>query len=534
MIKKIPFIFLFFLFCVPANFVFAVGTNETRPFDIFYPKAPLEIKEQKVTVQFLFSVPDKFYLYKDEFALQLTNQQLKSQLILPAAEKKYDEFKQEELEIYHNDVLVSAEISVPANFNDTKITGHLLYQGCSDKICYRVMREPFTFTLSKQHEEKPSQPQSVSSSEPSKNWYDFLNIQNFSDSLKNNLWQAVLFAFLAGIVTSFTPCVLPIIPLTLAFMGVSERESFSKRLGYLLIFIFGLIVTNTLLGTGAAVLGQTLGFLFQSRLFLILMILFFLFMGLSMLGFFTLQLPVGLQTKIQKYQPVGYLRNFYSGLTIGLLAAPCVGPIQGPLLVFIAQSKDILLGLFLMTSYSLGLSLLFFALGFLSKTWFKKFGAKTLWVKRITGLALILVAIFYAGVLVKPLLPELIKDPVQNVFLKDFSVAVAQAKKQNKPMIIDFFAEWCAPCHQWNRQVFSQAEVQKKMQENFIAVKIDCTVETEQCAKAIADYQIIGWPTLVFLDKSFKEIKAKRLTGVVLTPSEFINHLQTIQDLPSQ
>ena len=370
-----------------------ITVDEDRPFRVFYTEEPLLVEQGRAKTTFLFDIPEKYYLYKERFEISLDQEGVRAVLALPSGEKKYDEFLNKETELYYHqlevplNLVVSSEISLPA-----KISGVLTYQGClEDKICYRAMNQEFSFSLVSL---TTAGVQNSASPSGAKNYFwDALKTGRFEDVLKKGLLFSVILTFLAGLITAFTPCVLPVIPLTLTFMGVSKKQNLSQKILSLLIFIFGMVIMYSGLGVLSAILGKTLGFWFQSQWFQIFLALFFVVMALWMFGVIDLSPSTTLQTKLAKYHPKGHVAQFYSGLTIGFLAAPCVGPVIGPLLVYISATKDVKIGFLLMLSYALGLSVLFFILGFFSKDWIRRFGEKSNWIKKILG---ILVCTAYA------------------------------------------------------------------------------------------------------------------------------------------
>jgi len=101
--------------------------------------------------------------------------------------------------------------------------------------------------------------------------------------------------------------------------------------------------------------------------------------------------------------------------------------------------------------------------------------------------------------------------------------------KGDKPCIIDFYADWCLPCHEWENQVWQNKNVQLEVLKNFVPVKIDCTTETDSCSQAINQYQVVGWPTILFLDRGLNELVEKRLVGTVMEADEFLEYVKFVE-----
>lgn len=525
-------IYLIFLLASTVALAFQLTVSEDHPFGLFYDDEKVfEVTGGHVQAEFLFDIPEEHYLYREKIRIVVETPGVSGELSLPPGQIKYDEFLSKETQVYHHELVVpvvftlSDSVAVPES-----VRGKLIFQGCSGKICFRAMRQPFLFKTSSQNIVSPSASRPDLSSlqksgdkEPS--FWDYVKPGRFEDVLARGLGFSLWITFLAGLLTAFTPCVLPVIPLTLTFMGVSRRQPVFDKIVSLIFFVVGLVLMYATLGVLSAWLGKTLGFWFQSIWFQIFLVVFFLLMGLWMLGVLQLNVSSRLQTRLARYHPKGHLAQLYSGLTIGFLAAPCVGPIIGPLLIYISLSRDVFLGFVLMLSFSLGLSVLFFLLGFFSQTWVRRFGEKSEWIKKVLGGFLLLTAAFYLWWIIKPHLG--FQD---HFFLNSLSRAESVAKAENKGLIVDFYADWCLPCHQWDRVIWSNEQVQNRVLEDFVPVKIDCTQDTKECENASSRFGIIGMPTVVFLGRDQNEIHKSRLVGREMTAAEFVEHLKHITE----
>lgn len=181
------------------------------------------------------------------------------------------------------------------------------------------------------------------------------------------LWPLIL-ALLAGFLTSLSPCVYPLIPITLSIMGARKYESHLH--GFLVAgsYVLGMSTVYTALGALFASLGIVVGSLMQSEVVLILFALLFFFMSLAMLGIFEFTLPPTLLKRFSRIGGRGFKGAFLMGLVAGVIAAPCTGPVLGAILALIAQNQNLSFGILLMGSFSLGLGLPFLALGAFSST----------------------------------------------------------------------------------------------------------------------------------------------------------------------
>lgn len=532
-------IYLISLLASTCALAFNVSVDEAHPFGIYYDdETPLAIEVGSAKTDFLFEIPDKHYIYKESLRVEFEDERIAVKIDLPAAEKKQDQFQNKEVEVYYHQLAVPVAISFADGMDvPAEVSGTMFYQGCSHELCFRLMKQAFTLKIDGSRtpsisaatdfsDDGTSSGARASYAEPVRTdagWKTLLSANDIGTLFERGLGVTFLVTFLAGLITGFTPCVLPVIPLTLTFMGVSENQKGGAKLISLGVFVAGLVAMYSALGVGSALIGKTFGFWYQSRTFLVLLTLFFLAMGLWMWGALDFAVPAGLQNAIVRYQPRGHFRQLYSGLTIGVLAAPCVGPITGPLLVYVSISKNILMGGLLMTSYALGLSVLFFVLGFFSRNWVRRFGAKSGVLKKALGTMLIVTAGFYAYVLVKPYVAIAKKPDV--FFRTSYADAEKEARAAHKGILVDFYADWCLPCREWIDNVWTDGRAQARITERFVPVKIDCTEETPECKRAVDKFGVIGWPTIVFLDDGLNELKGERLVGRVMDADEFVEYL---------
>lgn len=191
-----------------------------------------------------------------------------------------------------------------------------------------------------------------------------------TEALQNGAWSVYALIFLAGVLASLSPCVYPLIPITL---GVLSRGKSGALEGFLrsLVFVLGIATMYAVLGALAATSGGLLGSALQSPVVVVIVACVFLVMGASMVGVFEMQLPGNLSTKLSS---VGrgrlkgsalsaYVGAFLMGSVAGIVAAPCVGPPLVAVLTFVASQGSLQSGLALLLTYALGLGLLFLFLG---------------------------------------------------------------------------------------------------------------------------------------------------------------------------
>ena len=166
--------------------------------------------------------------------------------------------------------------------------------------------------------------------------------------------------YIAGLGTSLTPCIYPIIGISVSVFGANQASSKMQSALLSLCFILGIATLFTPLGLISALSGAGLGRHMGSPWIMVPLAVLFVFMSLSMFGFFNMQLPEPIKKMLLKKSSLGYSGAFFIGLTSGIIAAPCSGPILAVLLSHIATSQDIVLGSSGLFFYSLGFGTLFF------------------------------------------------------------------------------------------------------------------------------------------------------------------------------
>jgi len=375
---------------------------------------------------------------------------------------------------------------------------------------------------------------------------------------------ALVVVFLAGMGASLTPCVYPMIPITMAIIGAKGGGKL-KGFSLSLVLVLGMAVTYTVLGVVAARSGATFGAFAQKPAFLIPVSVLFAAFSLSLFGAFEIALPQGLQSRLQGNGPrKGYLGAFLMGLVLGPLAAPCVGPIIGTVLVGIAQQGDAVRGGIQLFTFALGMGVLFLVVGTFSAglprsgDWLTRFkyvmGLVVLgfaaWNVRLVvpewanygmwfvtaltgaavfgafeaaeglagqlrkGLALALVALAIllglraveTGLDVK-LLPgggAVSAEKAPELWGSDYEKAVARAKAERKLVLLDTYAVWCAQCKELDEKTWPDPQITAWIKDHAVPVKIDADKDRPDLARTL---QIRSFPTVVLLNAEGREVR---------------------------
>lgn len=201
-------------------------------------------------------------------------------------------------------------------------------------------------------------------------------------------------SFVAGFFASLTPCVFPMVPITVAIFGATESQSRSRGMALSGTFVMGIAALFTPLGVGAALSGSLLGSTLANPWVVSGLAVLFFALASSMFGAFEMALPSSLQNKLSTVGGVGFKGAFVLGLVMGLIAAPCTGPFLTGMVAWIATTKNVALGSAAMFSFALGLGVPFFAAGGFAVA-LPKGGAWMLGIKWVSGVALAYLALSY-------------------------------------------------------------------------------------------------------------------------------------------
>lgn len=370
---------------------------------------------------------------------------------------------------------------------------------------------------------------------------------------------AFLGVFLLGLMLNLTPCVYPMLAITVTILGKADSGQRNSPFLKALVYVLGMATMYSSLGVIAALTGGLFGGLLQSPLLLTAIALLFLILSLSMFGLFELQPPAWLLNKIGATKTASFAGLFISGLFVGIFAAPCVGPPVIALLTVVGQRGEALYGFLVFFVLSMGLGLPYLILGSFSGLLNKlpRSGSWMIWIKKLLGILLLSLAIFYLSLAVNPrwsftLIPATIligglylgfisnRSGNTNKFrivryltgaaLIGISIYVwnvgqltsvawqdynPEVQAVEGPYILYFSASWCIPCLELDRRTFTDPEVIAALSK-IPAYKSDLTnYESESSQKLRKRYEIAGVPTLLFIDAEGNERKDLRVVGFV-------------------
>jgi thiol:disulfide interchange protein DsbD len=380
----------------------------------------------------------------------------------------------------------------------------------------------------------------------------------------------LLLVFLGGLALNLTPCVYPLIPITVGYFGGQSEGSTTKLFFMGILFILGLAVTYSAIGVITSLTGAIFGSLLQNPIVILIIVAIMLALSLSMFGVYEFKLPDSLVNKAGGAK-AGLFGAFFMGLTMGIVAAPCIGPFVLGLVTYVATKQDPFFGflLFFVLAVGLGTPYLFLAV-FSGKI--KKLPRAGEWmdaVKHIFGFILIGMALYF----LLPLLPKEISGYVLPVFMIGtsiyllffeklansvkgfrifkivFSVLImavgvyalipsdtnsvdwqpftedALAEISGRGVIIDFYADWCIPCKELDALTFSDPKV-ITLSKEFETYKADMTKSLSSEVESLREkFKIVGVPTVLILNSKGEEVE--RITGF-LNANEFYKKIEVV------
>ena len=540
------------------------------------------------TLMVNLSLPSGYRAYGDKLKLEIEDPEgfaYKTVKVEPIQSFFDENTKMKKMGIIGSAILL-APMEAPSHLasGDYKLHVSIEYQACTKSYCLFPaklhLEIPFTFT-----EEIPGvSPQKTSP-------MNFMGL-NFEQALKKGLFWTFLVVFFAGFLTSLTPCIFPIIPITIAVLGRhAHLHSKGKNFILSILYVLGIAVTYAGLGIFAAGTGAIFGSFMSHPIVLAVICFIFLIMSLSMFGLFELQAPEFIRRRSAGLQVSGYHSAFIYGIIAGVVAGPCVGPVLVGILTFVAKSQNMWLGFWLLFDFAIGMGILFIAIGFSSQLtkMLPKSGAWMDSIKHFFGVMMLSASFYYLGLLapqrwwdlilgialavggsyfgafesvqsltpagkirkglsqvlifvgaafvtiglfdLRPFLQIGNANSVHGEFAQEshwisYSESeLASAKQKGKPVIIDFWADWCGACKELEQYTFA-TESFKQNSKNFVLMKFDATADSDELNRLRAKYGIVGLPTLIFYD-------SKGQQRVDLTTTEFIEAPELVKKMES-
>ncbi len=610
--RTVAFLGFFLALCFSVSTSFAA--------DFLDPETAFKIKAElnnARTVEVHWDIAKGYKLYRDrvKVGVESGNARLKA-TALPKGILFTDPSTNEKLEIYHDKL----DVSVPLVKAEGLFTLSVEYQGCAeDGLCYPPITKLFRVDPSKPGAllpvddqaaaaaagnsassvaDKPAASPPITPAPPKVSRPDNDLSLAKTTLAGGSLWKIAFTFLVLGLLLAFTPCVLPMVPILSSIIvgegEVTRRRSFLMAVAYCL----GMALVYTSLGVAAGLAGEGLAGALQKPMVLALFALLLFLLSLSMFDVYQLQLPVAIQSKLGKAS--GGLKRgrfvgvFFMGSLSALIVGPCVAAPLAGTLVYISQTKDVVIGGLALFSMAMGMSVPLLLVGLSAGSLLPKAGAWMIGVKYVFGLLLIAVAIW----MVSPVIPAQAvmlawgsfailcsvflgifgpapaKLTIAQRFSKTFGLvlfiiglfelvgaasgastaleplsgmhAVSPAgsgeekklgftriktveeldralQSAKKPVMLDFYADWCVACKEMEKFTFSDPKVIEQLKDVTL-LQVDVTANSDADRALMKRFGLFGPPGIIFFDTAGKEIPESRVIGV-MEAQQFLGHI---------
>jgi thiol:disulfide interchange protein DsbD len=532
--------------------------------------------------------PEEDFLIPTEIEFEKNEYITYGRIKYPTPVKKTFAFTENPIPVFEGTVYVYTSVTLLPDITDStiRISGTLRYQACNDESCLAPARLDFSveFPIAETEELVREINQGVfktiSDSEVPES-----QGENGLDSIIKR--QGILFAFIiifvGGLALNLTPCVYPLIPITISYFGGQVGGRKTGLFLHGIVYVLGMSVTYSTLGVVAALTGSILGGWLQNPTVLIFIALTMILLALGMFGLYEIRVPAKLSSFAGQSKQ-GYFGTIFMGLTVGIIAAPCIGPFVLALLTYVGERGDPFMGFLMFFVLSIGLGIPFIVLALFSgminyiprsgawMEWVRKiFGfilvgmalyflnplfASELWyysllaitfllggiymawieptksqgkifpiIRNLVGILFLIVAVFFMVTSVEAHVDDKIRELKKSYqgtglastneinWLTYSEQYLSKANEEGKPIMIDFYADWCIPCKELDKFTFTDPQLIKLSRE-FIMLKADLTKsENEEVKQLKEKYNIKGVPTIVFLSSEQHEVQGTRVVG---------------------
>ena len=540
------------------------------------------------TLEARWQISDGYYLYREKFKFALLPEGSAAKLgapQYPAGKVHNDEFFGK-VETYRKEVRILLPIEAPAG--TTSLTLKATSQGCADiGVCYPPMEQQATVQLASASDAAPQMslaPASPAAAEPPSGDES----SRISGLLKNaSVWTILLFFLGSGVALAFTPCMLPMVPIISGII-VGHGHDISKRraLALSVAYVLGMAFTYALFGVAAGLSGTMLSSALQNVWVLSGFALVFVALSLSMFGFYDLQLPSFLQSRLSDEANRQQGGSLHGVVLMGALSAVIIGPcVAAPLagaLLYIARTGDAVLGGAALFVMALGMGLPLVVVATSARHLLPKPGPWMEAVKQFFGVLLLGVAIW----LVSPVIPALAqmsawavllifsavylhaldplpphahgwlkfgkglgvvllligaallagalaggRDPLQPLgFLRSAGAAAGETQAPRfepvkslseldlrlagaeRPVLLDFYADWCVSCKEMERYTFADPALAARMNK-MLLLRADVTANNAEDQALLKRFSLFGPPGIIFFSRAGQEIQDLRVVG---------------------
>ena len=600
------------LACLSLFSILMAGAGSARAADDFLDPAIAFRFEARMadpqTLEVRYQIAEGYYMYRERFAFRAAGAKLGTPEI-PPGKVKYDETFQKDVETYKGELVIRIPVEGSGPFTLTAAS-----QGCADAgLCYPPQEhsaqlsagaggaapalpiganaaQMSTAPLSPAPamdaapatpvQAPPAEAAPAAAAQPS-------DMAGIAGILEGGRLLAIVPAFvLLGLGLAFTPCVLPMVPI-LSSIIVGEGRQAGRSRGFILsaTYSLGMAIVYTLLGVAAGLAGEGLAAALQNPWVLGAFALLIVAMAMSMFGFYELQMPAALQTRLANTagrQSGGKLAGVFAmGAISALIVGPCVAAPLAGALVYISQTRDVVIGGAALFAMAVGMSIPLLLVGVSAGSLLPRAGAWMESVKRLFGVLMLAMALW----LVSPVLPPIVQmlgwaallfgygfyllrkhrhwasmaagaafavlgavqlvgaatggrdalAPLAHltggahqgmVFKRIKTVQDLDRELANaggRTVMLDFYADWCVSCKEMEKLTFVDPAVQAKLADT-ILLQVDVTANDAEDKAMLKRFKLFGPPGIILFGPDGQEIPDSRVIGYQ-NPEKFLNSL---------
>ena len=551
------------------------------------------------TIEIAFQIAPNYYLYKNKIRVVPENPFIKMGSIeLPKGIIKTDQWFGES-EVYYNELFGRVSFSRSAT-SYKNIGFYIEYQGClENEICLPPEMKLIDVDFS-----------SVENNSLSRFVPKISEQSRLASLIKSsNLWMVMFTFYFAGILLSFTPCVLPMIPILSGILA-GEGKTISASRGFTLAFsyVMGMALVYTAAGIASALIGIQLQAFFNAPWVIIIFTSLFVLFALAMFDVINIELPTSLQTQLSnlnsKFSYGTYAGTFFIGAISSLIVTACVAPPLIASLIVISETGDIYRGGMALFSMSIGMGTPLLIIGTSAGRILPKIGSWMVTIKHLFGYMMLGVAIYMlsrivdgsivlglwgtlailvgmsfnglshleknssfieklkktAGIVLiiygaslllgsfsgnnNPMRPLAKLNILQNDLthtdnhvsfkriksLENLNFELTAAANENKPVMLDFYADWCVSCKEMEVYTFTDESVKNAL-SNLILIQADVTLNDTIDQALMRELDVFGPPTIIFFNRNGRRQKGYEIVGY-MKAKEFAEHVNEALNVP--